>query len=44
MVPMPGLELGNHRTGGHIQGCKKGGGAVANVAMRHGFQVAQAHG
>lgn len=44
LVPVTGLAFGDHRTGGHIQGCKQGGGAVADVVMRHTLHVAQSHG
>lgn len=43
LMAMPWLALGDHRTGGHIEGSKQGGSAVADVVMGHALHVAQAH-
>ena len=40
-MPMTGLALGHHCTGGHVQGGKQGGGAVALVVVGNPFHVAQ---
>jgi hypothetical protein len=44
LVPMPGLALGDHLAGGHIQGREQGGGAVAVVVVGHALHRAQSHG
>ena len=44
LVPVTGLAFGDHRTGGHIQRGKQGGGSVVDVVMRHIFHVVQSHG
>ena len=43
LVPVPGLALGDHRTGGHVQGGKQCGGAVADVVVGDSLDVAQTH-
>ena len=44
LVPMPGFALSDHRTGGHVQGSKKRGGAVADVIVGDTLDIAQTHG
>jgi len=44
LVPVPGLALGDHRTGSHIQRGKQGGGSVADVVVGDALHVAQPHG
>jgi len=43
-VPVPGLALGDHRTGANVQGGKQCGGAVADVVVGDALDVAQTHG
>ena len=40
LVTVPGFALGDHRTSGHVQSGKQGGGAVANVVVGHTLDVA----
>ncbi len=44
LVPVARSALGHHLPGGHVQRSKQGGGAVADVVMRHALHVAQSHG
>jgi len=44
LVAMAWLALGDHLPGGHVRGGKQGGGAVADVVMRHPLHVTQTHG
>jgi hypothetical protein len=44
LVPVARPALGEHLAGGHVQGGEQGGGAVADVVMRHTLHVTQAHG
>ena len=43
-MPVPGFALGDHRAGGHVQGGKQCGGAVADVVVSDTLDVAQTHG
>ena len=42
-MPVPGLALGDHRTGGHVQGGKECGAAVADDVVGDTLDVAQTH-
>ena len=44
LVAMAPLALGEDPAGGNVQGGEEGGGAVADVAVRHAFDVAQPQG
>ena len=43
-VPVPGLPLSDHRTGGHIQRGKQGNGDVSVAVVGDTLNVAQSHG
>ena len=43
LVPVPGFALGDHRTGGHVQGGKQCGGPVTDGVVGDSLDVAQAH-
>ena len=40
LIPILGFALGEHITGGHIKGCKQGGGAVADVVVGDNLDMA----
>ncbi len=44
LVAVARLALGQDLAGGNVQGGEEGGGAVADIAMRHAFDVAQSEG
>jgi hypothetical protein len=44
LLPMPMLAFGDHRIGDHIQVCKQGGGAGADVVVDDVLHIPQAHG
>jgi len=43
-MPMARFVLGEHSTGGDVQGRKQRRGAVAQIVVGDAFHVAQAHG
>jgi hypothetical protein len=44
LVPVARLAMGEHLAGGHVQGGKQSGGAVADVVVGGAFHIAQAQG
>ena len=44
LVAVARLALGKDRAGGDIQSGEEGGGAMADVAVRHAFDVAESEG
>lgn len=44
LMPVARLVISDHRTGGHVQSSRQGGGAVADVVVGDALHVAQTHG
>ena len=44
LVSVPGLAVGEHGSSSDVEGCKQGGGAMADIVMRDTLHVAQSHG